>query len=137
MARPRTPTKVLELRGAFKVHPGRRRPDEPRPTGSLGDPPPHLTAAAVDAWREIAEAAPAGVLTNADRLAVEIAACLMAQFRNGDLLPAGIGHLRGLLGRLGLTPADRAGLNIPQPEKTGNKWAQFVDRYGTGTRSSR
>lgn len=125
MARPRTPTAVLEMRGAFKVHPGRRRPDEPKPTGELGDPPAHLTAAAVDAWREIAEAAPAGVLTNADRLAVEIAATLMAQFRAGDLLPASVGHLRGILGRMGLTPADRAGMSIPQPEPTGDKWAKF------------
>lgn len=138
MARPRTPTKVLELRGAFKVHPGRRRPDEPRPTGELGDPPVHLSEAALTAWNEIVAMAPPGVLTNSDRMAVEIAACLMAQFRAGDLLPAGVGHLRGILGRMGLTPADRAGLSIPQPEPNGgNRWAQFMDRHGPGTRSSR
>ncbi len=126
MARPKTPTAVLEMRGAFKAHPGRRRPDEPKPTGELGEPPPHLDEAAANAWREIAEAAPAGVLTSADRLAVEIAATLMAQFRAGDLLPAGVGHLRGILGRMGLTPADRAGLSIPQPKPAGgDKWAQF------------
>jgi phage terminase small subunit len=126
MARPRTPTAVLELRGSFKTHPSRKRPDEPRPTGKLGDPPPHLGEAALAAWHEIVGMAPPGVLTSADRWAVEIAAGLMAQFRAGDLLPAGVGHLRGILGRMGLTPADRAGLNIPQPKPTGSdKWAQF------------
>ncbi len=128
MARPRAPTAVLELRGSFKTHPSRKRTGEPRPTGELGDPPPHLDEAARVAWGEIVGMAPAGVLTNADRWAVEIAAGLMAEFRKGEMLPAGIGHLRGMLGRLGLTPADRAGLNIPQPEKTDNKWAQFVQR---------
>ncbi len=126
MARPRTPTAVLEMRGAFKVHPGRRRPDEPKPTGELGDPPPSLGEAARAAWGEIVGMAPPGVLTSADRWAVEIAASLMADFRKGDMLPAGVGHLRGMLGRMGLTPADRAGLSIPQPKPTGSdKWAAF------------
>ena len=56
------------------------------------------------------------------------------------MLPASIGHLRGMLGRLGLTPADRAGLNIPQPKPAASKWAEFADRQLKGptvTRSSR
>jgi hypothetical protein len=38
MARPRTPTNVLEIRGAFKKHPERKRED-PEPAGELGEPP--------------------------------------------------------------------------------------------------
>lgn len=101
----------------------------PRPTGDIGDSPPHMDAATTAAWDEIVGIALPGVLTNAVRLAMEIAAGLMAQFRAGDMLPASIGHLRGMLGRLGLRPADRAGLNIPQPKPAGNKWAQFAYRH--------
>ena len=78
------------------------------------------------AWHELVAMAPPGVLTNADRWAVEIAAGLMAEYRKGEMLPAGVGHLRSILGRMGLTPADRAALSIPQPEKTENKWAKFA-----------
>lgn len=126
MSRPRTPTTVLDMRGAFKANPARKRPDEPRPTGELGDPPAHLDGATLAAWNELVAMAPPGVLTNADRWAVEIAAGLMAEYRKGEMLPAGVGHLRSILGRMGLTPADRAALSIPQPEKTENKWAKFA-----------
>lgn len=124
MSRPKTPTNVLKLRGTLPRHKDRRA--EPVPTAELGDPPPHLDAATLAAWREIVEIAPRGVLMNADRLAVELAAGLMAQFRQGDMLPAGIGHLRALLGRLGLTPGDRASLSIPLPAAPANDpWAEF------------
>ena len=78
------------------------------------------------------------MLTNADPLAVQIAAGLMAQFRAGDhALPASIGHLRGMFGRLGLTPADRAGLNIPQPKPADSKRAEFADRHLKGPTATR
>jgi hypothetical protein len=54
MSRPRTPTAVLELRGAFKEHPerARERAGEPRPTEPLGEPPKRLKPAdAMPKWR--------------------------------------------------------------------------------------
>ena len=83
MSRPRTPTAVLELRGAFKNHPerARERAGEPRPTDPLGDPPKRLKPADKAAWREMQEHG--FWLTSADQFMVEIAASLMAKHRGG------------------------------------------------------
>jgi hypothetical protein len=68
MSRPRTPTAVLELRGAFKNHPkqARERAGEPRPTEPLGDLPKRLKPADKAAWREMQEHG--FWLTSADQL---------------------------------------------------------------------
>lgn len=81
MARPRKPTNVLELTGAFKKDPQRRREDA-EPVGELTAPPAHINGAVLHAWKEIAKYAPRDVLTNSDRLSLELAANLLAQFRN-------------------------------------------------------
>src|SRR2546428_6127843 len=86
MSRRRIATSVLEARGAFLKHPERRaaRMNEPNPTGELGPPPTHMSAAHRKIWRELASTTPPGVLTNCDRWAFEILVCLMAKFRKGQ-----------------------------------------------------
>jgi hypothetical protein len=81
MPQPRKPTKVLEASGAFKKNPQRKRPNEPIVREPLGSPPDTLTAEERKAWMEFAEQSPTGVLTQADRQAVESASVLMAKFR--------------------------------------------------------
>jgi hypothetical protein len=68
-------------------------------------------------WHEIASLSPRGVLTSADRLAVEIAACLMAEYRidRSGFGASKLARLNQALGQFGMTPSDRAKLNI---EKT-------------------
>ncbi|MFM0053360.1 hypothetical protein [Caballeronia grimmiae] len=80
MARPRTPAKVLEMRGSYRKNPGRRR-EEPEVAGPLGDPPQHLSAPEIAAWNEISDAAPRDVLTKSDRITLELAARLLAESR--------------------------------------------------------
>lgn len=88
-------------------------------------PPPHLGDAAADAWRELVTAG-ADWLTNSDRLAVEIAANLMAIERSGQGKAAHTAQLVGLLQRLGLTPAGRRGLEpAKKPGESGNEFDQF------------
>lgn len=123
MARPRTPTNVLKLRGADKVHPERmkERADEPKPKSPLGSAPRHLNDAARKCWNEIKRLAPEGVFGNCDRWAVEIAAVLMAEFREMPLeMPAArLARLDALLGRFGMTPADRSKVTaLPSPKKS-------------------
>jgi hypothetical protein len=76
MSRPRTPTAVLELRGAFKAYPerARERAGEPRPTEPLGEPPGRLKSHEKAAWREMAKHG--FWLTSADQFMVQIAASL-------------------------------------------------------------
>lgn len=104
MARPRKPTNVLELTGAFKKDPQRRREDA-EPVGELTAPPAHINGAVLHAWKEIAKYAPRDVLTNSDRLSLELAANLLAQFRNDplDFPAAKLVRLEAMLGKFGMT----------------------------------
>jgi len=121
MARPRTPTNVLDARGAFKKNPQRRRQDA-EPSGQLGDAPGHLQGAALQAWEEIKRSAPRDVLTDSDRLALEVAAQLLAQFRTDPVeFPAAkLVRLEALLGKFGMTPADRAKVGGKVEKPKGN-----------------
>lgn len=110
MVRPRKPTTQLALNGTAQKNPARlaARADEPVVTQPLGEPATRLSDAERAAWRDISGLAP--WLTVADRVAVELAACLLAAFRiQGTALPPPLfNRLETLLGRLGMTPADRS-----------------------------
>lgn len=111
MARPRKPTAILALAGAFRKDPkrGRARAHEAQPVEEIGEPPAFLTAEQRAVWRQIVEDCAHGVLTRADRLAVETAAMLIAQQRTPDgLTAAERTNLTKLMGEMGLTPRARA-----------------------------
>ncbi len=111
MARPRTPTAVLELRGAFKRNPNRRRSFEPRILTALPGPPPSLPKPVKSAWLEMQFRG--FWLTSADRFLVEIAATLMAAYRSDQLKSGDVSQLIGLLGKIGFSPKERGALNLP------------------------
>jgi hypothetical protein len=113
MSRPRTPTAVLELRGAFKRNPNRlrARKNEPIITTPLPEPPKYLTSAATAAWFEMDVSG--FWLTSADRFLVAIAATLMARYRLNELKSGDVSLLIGLLGKLGFSPKERGALNLP------------------------
>jgi hypothetical protein len=101
-ARPRTPTAVLELRGAFRRNPNRRRKFEPRISTALPEPPPRLPKPVESAWLEMQGRG--YWLTSADRFLVEIAATLMARYRFEEIKSGDVSQLIQLLGRLGFAP---------------------------------
>ena len=121
MARPRTPTNVLELSGAFKRNPQRKRQDA-ETSGPLGKASAHINGAVLNAWNEIVKSAPREVLTGSDALAIEVAANLLAQFRNDPIeFPAAkLVRLEALLGKFGMTPADRAKVGGKKEAPKGN-----------------
>jgi len=121
MARTRTPTNVLDARGAFKKHPERARTDA-ETAGPLGKAPAHIEGEVLKAWKEIEKSAPLQVLTQSDRLALELAANLLAQFRLGpvDFPAAKLVRLEALLGKFGMTPADRAKVGGKKDAPKGN-----------------
>lgn len=155
MGRPRKPTEMLELSGAFKKDPQRRRPPGVKETRPLGEPPSRLPIDVVPYWHEIASMVPSGVLTISDRWASEIIARLMQKSARGadddvaclelaklaELSPvetrrllarerisgAELSTLSSLLGRLGMTPADRTRLSIPI-EKPRNKFSVLAEQ---------
>jgi hypothetical protein len=109
---------VLELTGAFRKNPQRKR-TEPVPAGPLGDPPKHFTAEQVRVWHELAAVSPPGVLTAGDRWLVEIAAVLMLEVRKNSthMRKGDLKLLISVLSRMGMSPADRLRIGIANPQK--------------------
>jgi hypothetical protein len=68
-------------------------------------------------WQELIDSSPAGVLTVADSLILAVACRLEAEYRRTgpDMPAAKIGQLLRCLCKLGMDPADRAGVPIPEP----------------------
>ena len=119
MPRPRKSTATLEASGAFKHNPDRRRTVDTEPTSSepIGDAPSCLTEAQKECWNEIVANAQNGVLTKADRVAVELTARLMAKMRDGTATGTENNTLLALTSRFGATPADRNRVTVPVSSK--------------------
>lgn len=126
MARHPQPREIAELKGATRVHPERYRKDVPAVEQPLGEAPAHLSATAKAIWFEIEGLAPIKVLKGADRVALEILATLLEEYRAApsEFSAAKIGHVIGLLARLGMTPADRQKLGTEKPPE-GNPFDEF------------
>lgn len=114
MARPRKPTKHHEISGAIEKNPARfaDRVLEPVDDRPLGPPPERLEPEVRVAWEEIGRLAP--WLGHADRIAVEVAAVLLAQFRRSleKTPPQLLTRLEASLGQLGMTPASRSRVSV-------------------------
>ena len=115
MARQRTPTNVLYLKGAFKKNPKRAkgRQNEPKPTSGIGACPKYFikTEKRYKAiWDDFVKTAAPGVLTCSDRrtlaLLVKLEFEIMTNFEN--MKNARISQYRLLSGAFGFTPADRS-----------------------------
>src|ERR1051326_6809352 len=106
--------------GAFRRNRARARV-EPTPTGPLGGPPRHLSPAQRAAWREIVAIAPRGVLFKSDKFIVEVAALLLGRLREDGIggergmSNAEVGLLSTVLGKCGLSPADRSKVSVILP----------------------
>ena len=125
MGRPRTASNILEARGRFAHDPQRRRPNEPKPKGKFPKKAPaHLAPDEIECWKQLAKTVPAGVLTAADILAVEVTAVLLAEFRRSgaEMSAAHLTRMTTLMGRLGLDPSGRASLVVETPKT--NKFDQ-------------
>lgn len=127
MPRPRKPTAVLELTGAFKHDPQRAkaRETEPKPTGELGNAPAHLTDDEQKVWRQVR--ASAYWLTDADKHSLEIYCRLLARERRGEFKTGDYAQLRGFMGVLGLTPDGRSKRSEPPKKEVKDKLSSFLD----------
>jgi len=135
MARPRKTAEALELNGAFKKNPNRRRID-PVSRGPLGDPPAHLSESQRQIWLEFLATYPDGALNSENRVWIEIACVLTDKFRKAGKdgrppMPASeITALQRALHEMGGSPTSKAKLGRPAKEKIkedGNPFADFLD----------
>lgn len=129
MARPRKPTNVLELKGAFNHNPdrGRARENEPEPEAPISDAPGYFNEVQAEAYRELVRKAHRGVLCDADSVAVEAGAVLLARLRTSteEFTAGEFGRLEAILGKLGMTPADRSKVSAPKKAKHGDPLDEF------------
>jgi hypothetical protein len=131
MPKPRKPTNVLALKGAYKKNPHRiaGRVNEPIPTELISPTPPaYMTEEQQEAYAYIINHCHPDVLSVSDQAATEVVACLLAEFRRGPdkMETPRISRLLTGLGSLGMTPADRsrvAAITRPAGE---NKYAKFA-----------
>lgn len=118
----------LALSGAAKHKPARygARGETPQ-AGRLCSVPKRLSTEQKQIWRRIVEIAPEGVLTAADEFALELAVKMIERSRVVVLKSSELSVLTGLLGKLGLTPGDRAKLTVqPGPPKpVDDPWEAF------------
>ena len=118
MTRPRTATKILDARGAFKTHPERKREAEPMAAAFNPEPPDYFDELQIAVWHEIINMVPAGVLTSADALQVEGVTTLVAEFRQDtkNFPTAKLNRMFSEMGKLGLNPSGRASLTVDKPK---------------------
>lgn len=87
-------------------------------TGAVGSAPADWGDDLRRAWEELTTAAPAGLLTAADRALVEVVARQLVAYRRApEPSPAMAAELRRGLGELCLTPQERARFAPPEPKK--------------------
>lgn len=126
MPRPRKPTNVLFLAGAFKKNPQRlkARQNEPQPSAPPGGPPEWFDEKERAAWQWIIDRCPPGVLGNSDDGILELAAYLRALLvtRQADSKDRVL--LKGCYAELGMTPASRSKVQAkPSEDKPKNEFA--------------
>jgi len=113
MGRPRTPTKVLQLRNAFRKHPERlaERANEPQDDRPLGGPPESLDESELARWIELAGDMP--WLTRADRAALWAAAKQYAALWRDGGKASDWSVFRGYLSELGGLAGSRSKIKVP------------------------
>jgi hypothetical protein len=125
--RPRTPTKILEMRGAFKANPQRlaQRENEPSDLPDLAwDAPADLSQSDRDSWGYLRPKQIPGVAKQSDEPAFRLLVSLWSKKIIGALLPPESKQIEALLGKFGGTPSERSKVSAgPKPKV--NKFANI------------
>jgi hypothetical protein len=127
MPRPRKPSNVLELNGAFKHNPDRRRATVKPPAGVLGPAPDRFDDHQREAYDEIVRLAPPGVLKPSDAPSVELLATLLAEFRQAPYAfnAAKHGGTLKLLQQFAMTPSSRENFSVKTDEEPQDELREF------------
>jgi hypothetical protein len=116
MARPRTPSNILELRGSFKKNPQRRRQDAPGAGPVDFKPPAHLPTDVAPAWRWLCERLPKILISRSDEIGIEAAARLLTEvWSQRRPEPRLYAELRAWLRELGMTVQARTKMPAGEP----------------------
>jgi len=131
MARPRKPTALLEVAGAFIKDPQRKRSGEPVANGEAVKPR-FVKGTAARIWREYAPLVAAmGLLKAVDSFNFGVWCCLAAEFEKDPegMLANRIGQMRQLGERFGLDAGARAKLAVTEAQKSEDPAEKYLRRY--------
>jgi hypothetical protein len=109
----------------------RERANEPEPLGGVGPCPDRLGHSIAEVWDYIVSCAAAGVLTAMDRIAMQLAAALLARLWQSvsdpetKFEPKHAARLHALMASFGMTPADRSRVSLDRPPTRSNPFARF------------
>jgi phage terminase small subunit len=137
MARPRTPTALLEVRGAFGKNPKRKRAGEPVAEGEAVKPR-FVKGTAARIWREYAPLIAAmGLLKAVDSFNFGVCCCLAAEFDNDHKrMPANrIAQMWQVGERFGLDAGARAKLAVTAEQKSEDPADKYLN-HAFGSRNS-
>ena len=113
MARNRTPTAILDAKGAFQQNPSRTRTNEPTSGKPIGKPPAFLTTDEAHVWKDLAKECCPGVLMESDRTMFAVLVRLVTRFRGGQIMLASeTAQMITLSSRFAMTPADRSKVSV-------------------------
>jgi phage terminase small subunit len=119
MARPRTPTSILDGKGSFINRPSRLRPNEPIVDKPIGDPPDHMSKAERKTWRDLVKQIAPGVLMESDRLIFSVLVRLATKFTNNEtMMVMETNQLITLSAKFAMNPADRSRVSVEKPKQS-------------------
>jgi hypothetical protein len=119
MARPRTPTSILDAKGSFLTHKNRQRPNEPITDRPIGDPPESFTKEQRKVWRDLVKQSCPGVLMESDRLMFSVLVKLAAKFyANEPMMAAETTQMITLSSKFAMNPADRSKVSVEKPKSS-------------------
>ena len=118
MGRYKKPIELHRLSGAERKNPKRYQGEVPKSDMPFGEYPTVHSTDPAECWQEIAAECIPGILTGSDRIMMEIAANLLAEYRTDPpAFPVGkYRHLVGCFSRFGMSPSDRAGLGVVESD---------------------
>jgi len=129
MGRNRTPSAVLEAKGAFIQNPQRSRPNEPTGNQPLGRAPDFLklTEQEKELWDVLASKLLPGVAYESDEMMFGMLVILSNKVIEREELPsADKALLSSLSSRFAMTPADRSKVQVEQPKES--SLSKFISR---------
>ena len=124
MGAPKKPMALRELHGTANRNKQRNNDDAPVPTNGIGPAIRPMSGSNLNEqeqaiWDEIVSISYAGVMGEADRIALEMMCRLVHEMRTDftEMTAAKITQLSQLLGRFGMTPSDRTKIVVPKTAK--------------------
>ena len=119
MGAPKKPSALKAIAGTDQKNKDRLNPNEPVPVRGIGPAHKSLSEYEFEIWDEVVGISYAGVLGEADRIALEMMCRLIAEMRLDftEMTAAKITQLSQLIGRFGMTPSDRTKIVIPKGQE--------------------